>query len=460
MDTKYNIKTNGLKLLILSSVILLSGCATFSKDGGLDGVKQITQRSVKQDIAWPKSKDEQSAINQRVAELSRQKLDVESAVQIALLNNKGLQASLYELGIAESDVIQAGRLPNPRFSMFWARNGGEYNIEQALTFNIFSLITMPRIKKIERQRFELTKQQTAYEVVRLAYETRQAYFNALAAAEQTKYSEQVKGSAEASAELARRMVKAGNFNKLEQAREQSFYADAALDFASAKNRQNASYEALARLLGLSINDFVLEDRLPDLPKSIEALQTVEKNAFEQRLDLLTVRNQNDVLAKQLGLTKTTRFINVLELGPARVLEGRRGEDYKNGVDISFEIPLFDWGTARVARAESIYMQSVNRAAQVATNAQSEIRSAYYSYRTSYDIAKHYRDEIVPLRKKILDENQLRYNGMLVGPFELLAEARAQVSSVKNYIDALREFWVAESTLQMSLIGSHEMKAGE
>jgi outer membrane protein TolC len=460
MDIKYNTKANGMKLLILSSVILISGCATFSKDGGLDGVKQITQRSIKQDIAWPKSQAEQSAINLRVAELRKQKLDVESAVQIALLNNKGLQASLYELGIAESDVIQAGRLPNPRFSMFWARNGSEYNIEQALTFNIFSLITMPRIKAIERQRFELTKQQTAYEVVRLAYETRQAYFNALAAAEQTKYSQQVKDSAEASAELARRMVKAGNFNKLEQAREQSFYADAALDFASAKNRQNASYEALARLLGLSINDFVLEDRLPDLPKSIEALQTVEKNAFEQRLDLLTVRNQNDVLAKQLGLTKTTRFINVLELGPARVLEGRRGDDYKNGVDISFEIPLFDWGTARVARAESIYMQSVNRAAQVATNAQSEIRSAYYSYRTSYDIAKHYRDEIVPLRKKILDENQLRYNGMLVGPFELLAEARAQVSSVKNYIDALREFWIAESTLQMSLIGSHEMKAGE
>lgn len=460
MRTKIKHSKNGMNISVISTVILLSGCATFSKDGGLDSVKETSQRYIKQDIAWPKSQDEQSVISQRLAELRIQKLDVESAVQIALLNNKGLQASLYELGIAEADVVQAGRLPNPKFSMLWARNGGEYKIEQALTFNIFSLITMPKIKEIERQRFELTKQQTAYEVVRLAYETRQAYFNALAAAEQAKYSGQVKASAEASAELARRMVKAGNFNKLEQAREQSFYADAALDFASAKNRQNASYEALARLLGLSINDFTLEDRLPDLPKSIEELQAVEKNAFEQRLDLITVRKENDVLAKQLGLTRTTRFINVLEIGPARVLEGRRGDDYKNGVDISFEIPLFDWGTARVARAESIYMQSVNRAAQVATNAQSEIRSAYYSYRTTYDIAKHYRDEIVPLRKKILDENQLRYNGMLVGPFELLAEARAQVSSVKNYIDALREFWVAESTLQMSLIGSHDMKAGE
>lgn len=460
MRTKIKHSKNGMNISVISTVILLSGCATFSKDGGLDSVKETSQRYIKQDIAWPKSPDVQSVISQRVAELRKQKLDVESAVQIALLNNKGLQASLYELGIAEADVVQAGRLPNPKFSMFWARNGGEYNIEQALTFNIFSLITMPRIKEIERQRFQLTKQKSAYEIVRLAYETRQAYFNALAAAEQAKYSGQVKASAEASAELARRMVKAGNFNKLEQAREQSFYADAALDFASAKNRQYASYEALARLLGLSINDFTLEDRLPDLPKSIEELQTVEKNAFEQRLDLINVKTENDLLAKQLGLTKTTRFINVLELGPARVLEGRRGDDYKNGVDISFEIPLFDWGTARVARAESIYMQSVNRAAQVATNAQSEIRSAYYSYRTTYDIAKHYRDEIVPLRKKILDENQLRYNGMLIGPFELLAEARAQVSSVKNYIDALREFWVAESTLQMSLIGSHDMKAGE
>lgn len=460
MRTNTKTTNNGLKISFLISVLLLSGCATFSKDGGLDGVKEETQRYVKQDIAWPKSQDEHSAISQRVAELRKQKLDVESAVQIALLNNKGLQASFYELGIAEAEVVQAGRLPNPKFSMFWARNGGDYKIEQALTFNIFSLITMPRIKEIEKRRFELTKQKSAYEVVRLAYETRQAYFNALAATEQAKYSGQVKASAEASAELARRMVKAGNFNKLQQAREQSFYADAALDFASANNKQNSSYEVLARLLGLSVNDFELADRLPDLPKSIEDLQKVEKNAFEQRIDLINAKTENDLLAKQLGLTKTTRFINVLELGPARVLEGRRGDDYKNGVDISFEIPLFDWGTARVARAESIYMQSVNKTAQVATNAQSEIRSAYYSYRTTYDIAKHYRDEIVPLRKKILEENQLRYNGMLVGPFELLAEARAQVSSVKNYIDALREFWVAESTLQMSLIGSHDMKAGE
>ena len=106
------------------------------------------------------------------------------------------------------------------------------------------------------------------------------------------------------------------------------------------------------------------------------------------------------------------------------------------------------------------MQAVNRTAQMAINAQSEIREAYSRYQTSYEIAKHYRDEIVPLRKKVLDENQLRYNGMLISPFELFADARAQVVSVNQTIAKLNEFWLAETALQMSLVGSANNKEGK
>ena len=442
---------------LVSASLLLGGCATFSKDGGFGNVQQTTQQHIKQEIAWPKTKDEQSKVNDQVNALLEHKLDVESAVQIALLNNKRLQASYYELGISEADLVQAGRLPNPRFSMLYAKNNGEYKIEQAFTFNIFSLITMPKAVEIEKRRFEQVQKETALDVLKLANHTRLAYFDAVAATELVRYSEQVRESAEASAELARRMYKAGNWNKLEQAREQSFYADAALDYANARNKQVKAYEALARLLSVSSDQIRLVERLPDLPKSVEDLQPFEKAAFENRLDLQAMRLETDALAKQLGLTKTTRFINVLEIGPARVLEGRRGDPYKKGLEIGFEIPLFDWGTARVAKAEAIYMQAVNETAQVAINAQSEIREAYNTYRTNYDVTKHLRDEIVPIRKKILSENQLRYNGMLISPFELFGDARAQVASVKNYIEALREFWMADSTLQMTLIGSNPME---
>jgi len=430
----------------------LAGCAGFSKDGGLGDVKSLTEQHIKQDVVWAKTAQEQQLAQARVAELLQKDLDVESAVQIALLNNKGLQASLYELGISEADVVQAGRLPNPGFSMLYAKNNGEYKIEQALTFNIFSLLTMPKMLEIERMNFEKTKRQVALDVLRLAYQTRLAYFNAVAANEQAAYSAQVKESAEASAEMAKRMVKAGNWNALELAREQGFYADARQDDMAALQKQASAHEALSRLLGIPAEQLVLQKRLPDLPKAIAEPGQFTQVAFEQRLDLQAARLQVQNLAKQLGLTKTTSVINALQIGPARVLEGRRGDPYKNGVDISFELPLFDWGGAKVARAEAIYMQGVNRAAYIAANAQSEIREAYSRYRSSYDIARQYHDEIVPLRKKVLDEKLLRYNGMLVSPFELFADARAQVASVKSYIEKLNEFWLAETELQMTRIG--------
>ena len=282
--------------LLLAGSIALSGCASFSKDGGLDGVKSLAQQHIKQEVAWPKTEAEQKIITARVEELLQRELDAESAVQVALFNNKGLQSSFYELGISEADVVQAGRLPNPKFSMLYARNNGDYKIEQALTFNIFSLLTMPKMLEIERLNFERTKQEVALNVLRLAYQTRLAYFNAVAANEQLAYSRQVKESAQARAEMAKRMVKAGNWNQLELAREQGFYADALLDELAAKQKQSAAHEALSRLLGVSANQMLLQKRLPDLPKTVADSAQFEKDAFEQRLDLQAARLQVQNLA--------------------------------------------------------------------------------------------------------------------------------------------------------------------
>ena len=123
-----------------------------------------------------------------------------------------------------------------------------------------------------------------------------------------------------------------------------------------------------------------------------------------------------------------------------------------GWELDVPLPLFDWGDARVARAEGLYMQALHRAAETAINARSEVREAYGNYRASYDIARHHRDEIVPLKKRISDEQLLRYNGMLIGVFELLADARSQIGSVNASIEALRDFWLAKADLDMALIG--------
>ncbi len=170
----------------------------------------------------------------------------------------------------------------------------------------------------------------------------------------------------------------------------------------------------------------------------------------QRLDLLMARHATEATARALGLTKATRFVNVLHAGYANT--SQTGEARKSGYEIELELPLFDFGAARTARAEAIYMQSVHRTAAVAVNARSELRESYAAYRSAFEIARHYRDEVVPLRQRIADENLLRYNGMLIGVFELLADAREQIAGVTGHVEALRDHWIAETDLRTALTG--------
>jgi outer membrane protein TolC len=254
------------------------------------------------------------------------------------------------------------------------------------------------------------------------------------------------------------MAQAGNWNKISQAREQSFYADAALNLARAERAQLATRERLTRLMGLwgTQTAFTLPPRLPDLPGTAQDLPDVEQTALAQRLDVRAAKLGAEQTASNLGLTRTTRFINVLELGV--VHNNSNEKPVQRGFELRFELPLFDWSGARVARAEAIYMQAVNRAAETAVNARSEVREAYLGYRSSHDMARHYRDEIVPLKKRISEENVLRYNGMLIGVFELLADARSQIAGVNGYIEALRDFWLAQADLDMALIGKPALSA--
>ena len=444
--------TRSKALIAALGILFLGGCATFSQDGGFDAVEGIAKDRINKEVKWNRSESNADSIQASVKKLLASPLSVNDAVQIALLNNRGLQATYAELGIAEADLVQAGRLRNPGFSFGRTHAGDDIKIERTFVFDFLGLLTIPLRTKIEGQRFEQVKLLVANEVLRVAAETQKAYYQAVATEQTVRYFEQVKTAAEASAELARRMARAGNFSKLDQAREQAFYAETTAQLARARQTEVAQREKLARLMGLWGNDvqFKLPERLPELPAAKPELKNLEALAIEQRLDIQAARREIAWLADSLGLTKATRFVNVLDLGYVRNSE--TGKPRETGYKIFLEIPLFDWGSARVAKAEAIYMQAANRVANTAINARSEVRESYSAYVTAYELAKHYRDEVVPLRKKISEENLLRYNGMLISVFELLADAREQVASVNAYIDSLREFWIAETDLQRSLGG--------
>ena len=432
-------------LLASALAALLAGCATFSPDGGRNELQAL----VVERIGAP-GKALDSAGD--VAALLRDPLTADAAVEIAIRNSPGLKARLAEVGVAEADLVQAGSLRNPVFAYTNKRNAEVVQVERSFLVNVAALLTMPLALEIEQRRFTQTKLAAASEVVVTAAATREAYFRAVAAQEMVAYYEQVKVAAEAGRDLARRMVDVGNFTKLAQMREELFFADAVAQLARAQQMVVSDRERLVRMLGFTDvpAGLKLPARLPNLPSAPIALEAAEQTAMDRRLDVRLAALESEGVARNLGLIKATSFINVLDAG--YINESETGDARKNGYEIVLELPLFDWGTARVARAEAQYRQAMARAAETAVAARSEVRAGYSAYRTAYELARHYRDEVVPLRKRIADETALRYNAMLIGVFELLADAREQVASVNLAIEATRDFWVADTALQLSLTG--------
>jgi outer membrane protein TolC len=440
-------------IIAIAVSAVLGGCATFSPDGGFGAVEESTKSRLGATAKWQRTDADREEVLRLVNERLAKPLGPDDAVQLALLNNPGLQATFAELGVAEADMVTAGRLPAVRIASLRTKYGESVEkVEQSIGTDVLGLLLLPIRYKYESQRFARVQADVARETLAVAYETRRAWFEAVASAETVRYMRQVREAAEVSAELARRMARAGNYSKLQQMREQVFYAEATAQLARAMQASVAARERLTRLLGVpGEHAFTLPERLPDLPAAPAATVGVAENALRERLDIQASQRQLESLRQSLGLVKTTRFVNALEVGRARTKEGDHPFAY--GWEFSIEIPIFDFGASRVAQAEALYMQGVSRMAETALNASSEVRQAYSAYRAAFDTARHYREEIVPLRKRISEENVLRYNGMLISVFELLADAREQVSAVNAAIDATREYWLAETDLQAALTGA-------
>ncbi len=437
----------------VAAALALGGCTTFSADGGFDPVEKETRARLGKEVRWTRTDEEKAKSQAQVAALTAHVLVVEDAVQIALLNNRGLQAAFEELGISEADLVQSGRLANPRFTLRHAGAAAQYDIEETLSFNVLSLITAPITHDIGKRRFVRAQSAVVIAVVQLAYDTRRAFIAAVAARQSVRYLEQVESAAGAAAELARRMVLAGNWNPLDLARERVFSTEASQRLALAKAADVGAREKLLGLMGLSDAQPVeLAQLLPDPPPSIEEPPDVETLVLQNRIDLRLERMQIDELARGLGLTRATRFVNVLDAGPTRVLQGAKSQPYEHGYEVSVEIPIFDGGGARVKRAQAVYEQAVDRFTQDAIDARSQIRRAYAAYRAAFDIARQQHDVVLPARKLMAEQNLLRYNASLISVFELLADARGQIEGAVDYLRSVGDFWTAKSRLDAALLG--------
>jgi outer membrane protein TolC len=448
-----------LRCASLGLALLLAGCASLTPDGGMSPLSGRVTSELGKETLKVTSTAQAGYVRERVSSLLGKPLSADSAVQIALLNNRGLQAEYNALGISEAAYVEASLPPNPRVTFERIAAGGDLEIERRLIANVLGLLTLPSRSRIARSEFEAARYRAIEATFRLAAETRKSFYRAVAARQTASFLEQARSSADIAATLSRRLGETGAASKLDQARASSFYAEISGRLAQARLDAGLDREALTKRMGLwgTDVDYKLPSQLPNFPAKISRSEDIEAEALRRRVDLIAARLELDALASQYGLTNATRFVSALELAgianyERKIEEGEKERSHPRGFELELEIPIFDFGGVGVRRAQESYLQAVNRLAEKAINARSDVRASYVRYRGKNDIYRLYQNKVLPLQKIIAEQAQLQYNGMLIDVFDLLTTTRETITSNIEAIEAKRDFLIASVDFQTAIIG--------
>lgn len=435
---------------VLSSAFLITACTSVPKDGGLSGVQAAYGNRVNNDYRLPRLGEALPMSSEDVSAILQSPLSLEDAERISVEANPMVKTKLANVGIAEADYAQAGRMENPGLS--YERFSKEDN-SASLLFDIGGLVLMPLKRQMEARRLEAARYNAAIDVLDHVATTRKAWINAVAEKQQTALIERAVESVETSNNLTRQMTALGHSGVIEAAQSEMVVGGMQATLIKQRLAESAARESLIRQLGLwgeQARSLTLPDQLPEAPDEALDIPAVEQKAIEGRLDVQMAKFNLEGMAKNLKLTKLNPFLSAIELGAVR--EQSEGET-ERGYELELRLPIFDAGGVKTRKAKIVFEQAQAQAESTAVAAASAAREALASYRSSWEIAQHMRSQMLPLRQRISSEQLLQYNGMLISVFDLLKDLLSATNTEAEYVDALRAFWLAETNLQSVLTGA-------
>ena len=438
---RYIARFLGGSLLLLG----LSGCAsTNPRPAFLDMRQKVASRSGHAP-EWPRNAEQTEVTRQVVHDLLAEPIDADTAVRIALLNNRALLASFEEIGISQADLAQASRISNP--VLHWGRS------EVGLALDFLDVFILPLKKKLASVELERTKLRVADEVIRLAAEVKTAFYELLASQELLERLELMGEIRLAASEFAALQEQAGNLNVLDLEQHRAVYNQMRVDIVRAEIGLRRRREALNRYMGLWGEEvrWLAGKGLPSLPDTDPRLESFEAVALEQRFDVAAARKGIEQVARALALTKGTRFFPVgIEIG----IESEKDPDGARvtGPSLGIQFPIFDQGQAAIARLQSQLLQSQRRLENLSIHARSEVRLARDFMIASRELTEYFRDRLLPQRRQIVELTLEQYNMMLQGTYDLLAAREREVETERAYIEAWRDYWIARVELERALGG--------
>ena len=438
---------------LFASLVLLSGCTSVAMNAGFDDIRGTVEERTASKISWNNGTELDKEAAGKVQSLLKGKLTVDEAVQVALLNNRDLQATYSDLGIAQADLVQAGLLNNPIFeaAIKFPTSGGQANLELVTVMNFLDVFYMPLRKRVATARFDEAKLRVTGAVLDFAARARTAFYLHLANEQMLELRQTIVQALNASLEVARRLNEAGNITDLDLARERALAEAGKLALRSAEIAVRQSREQLNDLMGLwgRNTEWQSDGHLPDIPAQPVPTEDIERVVLSRSIDLSHARQRILVAGEQLGFNRTTALIPELGFGP---FAERNEGAWEVGPVLEFPIPLFDQGQARVGRSAAELRRTQQEYYALAVRVRSTARAVRDRVEGFRDRAVHYRDILLPLHERIVNESQLQYNAMQLGPIQLLRAREQQIEMAVAYIEALRDYWLARGDLGQILSG--------
>lgn len=436
------------------TALFVAGCANMPKDAGFDQVQTTIAQRTGHLIQWRGHGMEDAAVESAVNTMLAHELTVDQAVQIALLNNRHLQADFEDLGIAQADLVRAGLLQNPVFAASWRfpdRPPDITDAEYSISQNFLDILILPLRKKVARREFDSTRLELTHQVLQLTAQVKTAWYTLAARRQLLGRMKLIVEMNQTAAELAQRQYQAGNTNELGMMGQQALYEQSRIDLAHFESQLSADREQLNRLMGLWGNQtaWTIADHLPDIPTEEIPIEHLESLAIGNRLDLAAMRNQVIAMGDALAAANAVPFFTTMEIGVSteRDTDGR----HVTGPTLSLELPLFDHGQIRDAKSAARLRQMQQRFEAQAIDIRSQVRQARDRLLALRDLARSYKN-LLPLRMKILQHLLHQYNGMFKSPYDLLAAKQQEAITEQACVEACRDYWIARTDLELALGG--------
>ncbi|NNF58804.1 MAG: TolC family protein [Rhodothermaceae bacterium] len=447
--------TDSLRLLaLLLGAVAFTGCATVQPQRAFDDLGATLNGRTEARVVWRTGATEDSAADHAIDSLLAMPLIPEAAVQVALLNNRRLQATYEDLGVAQADLVQAGLLSNPVFgggALWPLEERGAPDLRFTVAFEFLDVFYLPLRRRIARSAYEATRLRVAETVLGFAAQTRTAFVGAQADAARLALQHVVVANAEATYNAALLLREAGNIPAVDLLAEQARFEQARLDLVRAEAQAVESREALARRMGVFGDDaaFALAGTLPPVPVDERPEADLEARAVEASLALAAARQDILTLGARLGLERPESLLPELEIGGE--LE-REGGEWEAGPEIEVVLPLFDQGQARLARlrAELRRKQAVYYALGVEVRSAARLLAARLA--AAHTTARQYQTVVLPLRAELTAQTLRQYNAMQTGVFGLLMAQQEEVQASRRYLAALAAYWTARTDLALLLQG--------